>query len=669
RPSTNYTWESEESDSNSHVDAMPFDQSATRVVEGDQSEARFVEGDQSAARVVEGDQSEARFVEGDQSAARVVEGDQSEARFVEGDQTAARVVEGDQSAARVDDGDPDSFFDGDGDQVAKLVTFFKNDSIKRNIRLLLAASFILLQISCCMTRVGLEKMLRLARFFGANIPVCSMSMKDVIYSELEDTRAWINCIQVCQVCSLSRENCACSSQGFGDFYAINIKKQVTLIVKAFHSDIEQHYRAMKAGFQYVLTSCVDQLKSPYDIHLLLNADSVCFYNTKSDSMWPIQATILNLSPKLRQSKRCTILLGLWSSKCKPKLDGIFDCILQQVPTSWSVVLNSKIKKTVDLNLSISHVVCDLPALAIVIKLNAHNGFFACPMCEDPGQSLRTENGGTVMCYGIVDSFAPRTAEKFRQCARLAQQARRDTVFGIKSVSRLSALVEFPTNILLDTMHMLFEGIVKKLLQYAVKNLLGRHLLESINCRLQKQQVPHDMPRFKTLDLNLAAWRAHDFKNFSLYLIAHLLVPSLRDNSSKKLFMSLVAMLHSFYSTNINEASARTRSFLHHLDKCCPKRFQTLNVHLLLHIPTQMQRFGSVDKTSLFSFESRMNMLKGFIQGTRFHAQQIVQKFCLQQVLQAYLHDQNIPQLLDILNCNKTDSKSKAAFSNGVQVFH
>ena len=73
----------------------------------------------------------------------------------------------------------------------------------------------------------------------------------------------------------------------------------------------------------------------------------------------------------------------------------------------------------------AHVVCcscDLPAKALVQNFVQYNGAYGCGHCEQPGESLRTENNGTVRIFPyMVDASKrePRTAEACFQNAKEA----------------------------------------------------------------------------------------------------------------------------------------------------------------------------------------------------------------------------------------------------------
>lgn len=51
--------------------------------------------------------------------------------------------------------------------------------------------------------------------------------------------------------------------------------------------------------------------------------------------------------------------------------------------------------------------------------------------------------------------------------------------------------------------------------------------------------------------------------------------------------------------------------------------QTCNLHLLLHLPNEVQKFGPLHVMSLFHLEGMNKVLKNFVHGTRYAESQII----------------------------------------------
>ena len=66
--------------------------------------------------------------------------------------------------------------------------------------------------------------------------------------------------------------------------------------------------------------------------------------------------------------------------------------------------------------------CDLPAKALVQNFVQFNGFYGCGFCKQPGTSIRTENGGTVLAF-LYDQQLPKgPARTQQQCMQYAKDA-------------------------------------------------------------------------------------------------------------------------------------------------------------------------------------------------------------------------------------------------------
>ena len=62
--------------------------------------------------------------------------------------------------------------------------------------------------------------------------------------------------------------------------------------------------------------------------------------------------------------------------------------------------------------------CDVPAKSTVLNMTGHNGFLACPYCEQPGESLSVGNAHVhVYPYASSSHDGPaRTHSAIKKCA-------------------------------------------------------------------------------------------------------------------------------------------------------------------------------------------------------------------------------------------------------------
>jgi len=139
------------------------------------------------------------------------------------------------------------------------------------------------------------------------------------------------------------------------------------------------------------------------------------------------------------------------------------------PSLKYVLEIAKIKETYVLSgtdsctLTITKVICDLPALAHVCNINQYNGKYGCPLCLIPGEYISNGAGNSRVYIHKNDDYdnVLRTVDKNDQLANLAVNERK-AVMGIKGHSPLRAYTLLPSSIDIDEMHMLFEGVTKML---------------------------------------------------------------------------------------------------------------------------------------------------------------------------------------------------------------
>jgi len=293
---------------------------------------------------------------------------------------------------------------------------------------------------------------------------------------------------------------------------------------------------------------LDHLKSinVIKIHLLFSTDGGCFLNSSQSSVWPVQAMILDLPPYERQKPCNILLLGLFfGNKGKPSWNTFVQKIFDSFPEeAFSITVNSRnvtIKTSIDLS------IFDLPALASICNITQFNGEFGCPKCCNKG---RTEQSGRGKCriYLPLDS-RKKTVENYIEYSNLAEETGQ-RVFGIKGKSVLSKFLSLPDDIVLDSMHIIYEGVVKSLLEamvsskhHAERQFIGRkETLNKLDHLIQRIRVPHDFPKFRKLSY-VSSWKAHDLRNFFLFVCFPLLNSLLPPEVSECIFsLNLFAFL-------------------------------------------------------------------------------------------------------------------------------
>ncbi|CAF2984155.1 unnamed protein product [Rotaria sp. Silwood2] len=169
----------------------------------------------------------------------------------------------------------------------------------------------------------------------------------------------------------------------------------------------------------------------FPITLMLHIDSTPIVHWTKKHTWLVTASIVEIPPPLRENQFNLLLLSLWNGPVKPDADSLLNEVCDTIKQTLIV---DGIKFSVDILLFKA----DLPARALATKHVHHNGYYACLEC-DQEVNLRTSTS-----IGI--------------CAKLVSQKTSDNnCYGVKGVSPLAKVLEIPTQIDLDAMHLCFIG--------------------------------------------------------------------------------------------------------------------------------------------------------------------------------------------------------------------
>ena len=121
-----------------------------------------------------------------------------------------------------------------------------------------------------------------------------------------------------------------------------------------------------------------------------NTDGVPLFSSSSYSMWPLYLKIKSLAGVWFGDKKPSINTFL-KPLCTTMNSLFYNGLTVQPPEQCDPI----VCKTIVLSGT-----CDIPAKTTALNMIGHNGFFACPYCEQPGRSLTVGNG-CVYVYHIV----------------------------------------------------------------------------------------------------------------------------------------------------------------------------------------------------------------------------------------------------------------------------
>lgn len=93
----------------------------------------------------------------------------------------------------------------------------------------------------------------------------------------------------------------------------------------------------------------------------------------------------------------------------------------------------------------------------------------------------------------------------------------------------------------------------------------------------------------------------------------------------------------------NVADSFLKTFVEHSSEIYVKQFLIYNVHLLLHLKEDVDRFGPLDNFSCFPFENHLNQIKHLIKSPTNPLQQVYRR--IKEINNCSNNIQKLPEIL------------------------
>lgn len=277
------------------------------------------------------------------------------------------------------------------------------------------------------------------------------------------------------------------------------------------------------------------------------------------------------------------------------------------------LMNNKIKFDDKIyNIKLLGFICDTPARAFIKCIKSHVAFYACERCTVKGQTV----GKNKRIYART-TCEERNKQSFEE--RMQPQHHLD--------NEISPLLKIPgfdpvKSVILDSMHLLFLGIAKTLLNNIVfgssktRSIGPRNRLILTNLfRDLSGKIPAEFQR-KTFDIvDLKNWKATQFRFFLLYsgvLVLRHVLPS----NKYKHFCLLYVACRLLCSDDLAILNAETAKELLIFFRLLPKFYshiQSINFHNLSHVADDVTHMKCpLTLISAFPFENFLMTLKKLV---------------------------------------------------------
>lgn len=367
----------------------------------------------------------------------------------------------------------------------------------------------------------------------------------------------------------------------------------------------------------VIKSVISILSSnenpPTDIKLQVSVDGLPLFKSSSKQFWPILVAANHHQP---------FVAALFYGDKKPDNVNEFmsDIIAEIKAAQGTIELNGNA-----CGIAISAIVADAPARAFLKQIVSHNGYHGCERCEIVGERKlnRTVYLGT--------NYQERTNEAFNEMKYADTHQ--------NSKSPLIGVVDCVTGFVLDYMHLVCLGIVRRLMRFWKTEAtspvrLSPSLIRALSSRLEDLNgtLPSEITRQPRSLFESDRWKATEYRSFLLYtgiVVLNGILPKEHYDHFCMLMVGIYIVLDEDEKMRTHYL-AYSRQLLTYFVERAPKlygaHFVTYNVHSLIHLADDCENHGeSLNHLNAFPFENSLGCIKRMVRNGNNPIVQVVKK--------------------------------------------
>lgn len=230
--------------------------------------------------------------------------------------------------------------------------------------------------------------------FNNNMPKSYNKVEAKVFQKknsIKEIKYCINCqykLDEAQIC----DNESCKNYDnkqivFDTFHFVDIKDQLTDILSTYWGSIERYSKRDLDVLDFINSNFYQ--KQANTLQLCLYTDGVPVFKNPSRSAWPVFASIVELPPTLRESRKTKIIAGVWFGRKGPTSDILFEDIIKNI-NSLEISINY-MNRVISNKFKIYGFEADTPGKAKGLNMKGHKGYFSCTFCLIPGKVSRPIN--------------------------------------------------------------------------------------------------------------------------------------------------------------------------------------------------------------------------------------------------------------------------------------
>ena len=385
-----------------------------------------------------------------------------------------------------------------------------------------------------------------------------------------------------------------------------------------------YHFGLENSLKQVLKFCILEDES---VSVQINIDGLPLRKSSYSCFWPILGKVIEpvMSP--------VFPIGIFFSNAKPSKPTDVAQFLSYVLHDIKVAVDKGVVIDCErFSFRIHSIVCDAPARQFLKCIKPHTGYHSCERCIVKGFHVK----GKGIRFTQIDC-PDRTNDTFR--------CKQDMFHHVGEVDspfcsiQIDLVKDFP----LDYMHLVLLGVVRRFLRLwlgisKIKKsgfkCLKPEMVSKMNRRHMDASftVPAEFQRRPRSFLFASLFKANELRSFLCYTSPLVLLKVFEDRKAPLYshFMLLVVSIRLLLSPsqlqeNIEFSRKCLKTFVLHVAKYYGSDHMVYNVHSLVHLPDDFERFGNLDKISSFPFESYLGSLKSHVKKSGKELEQVVKR--------------------------------------------
>ena len=291
-------------------------------------------------------------------------------------------------------------------------------------------------------------------------------------------------------------------------------------------------------------------------------------------------------------------------------------------------------------------VFDAPAKCGVQNFTQYSGFYGCPYCLEKGETCWISERGHKIIYPFnLDSDTGHSTERtHNQTLEFGKAAQTETAksgkpfsyFGVKGLTWIMYFPRFNVikGMAIDYMHAILLGVVKMLTTLWFDKAYKKFpwciadKASIIDQQIKCINMPNCISRLpRSITEDLSNWKASEYRSFLLFYSVPVLWRTLPD----EYFQHYLLLVHAIYlllqesisPSDILTATKLLKQFYLQIRSLYGARYQTFNVHNVIHIVQCVVDLGNLWANCCFFYEDYNGDLRNLFHGTQHIDIQIV----------------------------------------------